>query len=373
MGEACQSCGVPVPLSAPSARSPRPLPEVPLAVEEVAPGLYRMEIAIRNAPGKVNLFVERGPHGVLVIDAASDYPEARVALAAGFRQIGLALTDVTDIVISHLHIDHYGMAGWLAELSGAPVWIHEAGGFELWRHWNPKEAGERMAAFAVTHGASAEVAARITALDDWRYLLTLPGEFRQLVHGQTRTWANRTWEIIFTPGHAAGHICLWSEADKLLVGGDQLLAAGYAAVRWFSDELADPLGAYLRGVRALARLSPAALLPGHGPVVADAAALARATEKHHQRYAAGLLRLLDKPHSAMELVTAVHGEISDFRLRVVLTEVVASLRYLEIQGKVVSMLHECVIYFGKKGSDQREWAWGPVLDTRGIPADKNTA
>ena len=132
-------------------------------MEKVAPGLYRMEIAIRNAPGTVNLFVERGPHGVLVIDAASDYPEARVALAEGFRQIGLALTDVTHIVISHLHVDHYGMAGWLAELSGAPVWVHEAGGFELWRHWNPKEAGERMSGFAVMHGASPEVAARITA------------------------------------------------------------------------------------------------------------------------------------------------------------------------------------------------------------------
>jgi len=332
-----------------------------------------MEIAIRNAPGKVNLFVEHGPHGILVIDAASDYPEARVALADGFRQISLALTDVTDIVISHLHVDHYGMAGWLAELSGAPVWIHEAGGFELWRHWNPREASERMAAFAETHGAPAQVAARISALDDWRYLLTLPSEFRQLVHGEKRNWAGRKWEVIFTPGHAAGHICLWSEEDKLLVGGDQLLAAGFAAVRWFSDELADPLGAYLRGVRALARLSPAVLLPGHGTVVADAVALARATEKHHRGVAARFLKLLDKPHSAMELVTAVYGDISDFRLRVVLTEVVASLRYLEIQGKAVSMLHDQVIYFGKTSSNKREWSWGPLLDTRGVPFVKKTA
>lgn len=331
-----------------------------------------MEIAIRNAPGKVNLFVERGPHGVLVIDAASDYPEARVALAEGFRQIGLALTDVTHIVISHLHVDHYGMAGWLAELSGAPVWVHEAGGFELWRHWNPKEAGERMSGFAVMHGASPEVAARITALDDWRYLLTLPKSFGQLVHGEKRAWAGRQWDVIFTPGHAAGHICLWSEADKLLVGGDQLLAKAFAAVRWFNDELGDPLGAYLRGVRALGTLSPVALLPGHGEVVADVAALVRATEEHHLGVAAGVLELLDKPRSAMEVVTALHGEISDFRLRVVLTEVAASLRYLEIQGEAVSMLHGRVMYFGKTGSAKREWAWGPTLETSGIPTEKNT-
>jgi glyoxylase-like metal-dependent hydrolase (beta-lactamase superfamily II) len=367
MGETCQTCTV----AAPSTRTQRPLSQVPLAVEEVCPGLFRIEIAIRNAPGKVNLFVERGPHGVLVIDAASDYPEARIALADGFKQIGLTLQDVTDIVISHLHIDHYGMAGWLSELSGAPVWIHEAGGFELWRHWNPSEAGERLVAFAAAHGASAERAVRISILDDWRYLLTLPKGFRQLVHGESRAWVGRNWKVIFTPGHAAGHICLWCEEDKVLVGGDQLLAAANAAVRWFNDELADPLGAYLRGLQGLAKLSPKLLLPGHGPVVTEVIALVRSTTKHHRTTIARLFDLLDQPRNAMQLVQAVYGELSDFRLRVVLTEVVACLRYLEIQGKAVSMLHGRVIHFGKATTDKRVWAWGPQLETGEFAAGQN--
>ncbi len=128
---------------------------------------------------------------VLVIDAAHD-AEA-IAAAAGGRR-------VVAILCTHAHNDHVDAAPALAQLTGAPVWLHEAD-LELWRQTHPQSTPDRW----IADGDAVEV-------------------------------AGVTGRVIHTPGHAPGAVCLYFPQLEALFSGDTLFHGGPGATgRSFSD------------------------------------------------------------------------------------------------------------------------------------------
>ena len=49
-----------------------------------------------------------------------------------------------------------------------------------------------------------------------------PVNVQYIYENEIISLGNTSWEVIFTPGHAPGHICLLNNADKILLGGDVL-------------------------------------------------------------------------------------------------------------------------------------------------------
>jgi glyoxylase-like metal-dependent hydrolase (beta-lactamase superfamily II) len=68
--------------------------------------------AIRHARGAV--LVECGPGSTLP------------ALQASLRSIGLSPSDISDVLLTHIHLDHGGSAGWWAR-QGATIHVHPVG------------------------------------------------------------------------------------------------------------------------------------------------------------------------------------------------------------------------------------------------------
>ena len=81
----------------------------------------------------------------------------------------------------------------------------------------------------------------------------------------------RTWEILHTPGHSPGHICIWSAEDGLLCSGDHLLKSISPPVTFERGFERDPMGSYLESLRLVELLEPALVLPGHGETFTDGA------------------------------------------------------------------------------------------------------
>lgn len=112
-----------------------------------------------------------------------------------------------------------------------------------------------------------------------------------LIDGQALVLGDSDWEVIATPGHTAGHVCLWQPEQRLLVAGDALSASD---VGWVNVAL-DGIGAAataLLSLQRIAALSPRIVLPAHGPLItapreAFTAALRRAQ------------RLVDDPDGAV--------------------------------------------------------------------------
>lgn len=99
------------------------------------------------------------------------------------------------------------------------------------------------------------------------------------------------WQVIRTPGHTPGHLCLWQPEERLLVVGDAL--SDYD-VGWVNVALDGPDAAAtaLASINRMAALGPRVVLPAHGPIPADATAALAGARRRAQR-------LVDDPDGAV--------------------------------------------------------------------------
>ena len=99
------------------------------------------------------------------------------------------------------------------------------------------------------------------------------------------------WQVIRTPGHTPGHLCLWQPDERLLIAGDAL--SDYD-VGWVNTALDGPSAAAtaLASLQRLVGLSPRMLIPAHGPIPADAASALTVALRRAQR-------LVDDPDGAV--------------------------------------------------------------------------
>jgi glyoxylase-like metal-dependent hydrolase (beta-lactamase superfamily II) len=161
-------------------------------------------------------------------------------------------------VITHAHTDHAGSSRRIASELGIPVWVG-AGDADV------VESGAPPAPF---DGPQAAVAERLT-----RFAGTPVA--RRLEEGDV---VGPGFVVLDTPGHSAGHISLWRDADRTLVCGDVVNTMSLVTTRPGLQEppqlfTADPALNRV-SIRRIAELEPALLLAGHGPPWRDPAALA---------------------------------------------------------------------------------------------------
>lgn len=112
-----------------------------------------------------------------------------------------------------------------------------------------------------------------------------------LTDGQVLWLGDAQWQVVATPGHTAGHLCLWQPDERLLILGDAL--SGYD-VGWVNLALdgAEAAATAVDSLQRLVNLAPRVLLPAHGPIPADTdTALATALRRAQ--------RLADDPQGAV--------------------------------------------------------------------------
>ena len=94
-------------------------------MNEVIPGIFHLPLPIPN-PGldHVNTYLVRADGEFLLIDTGWDTPEVFDSLKGQLTEIGVSFEDISRIVVTHIHVDHYGLAGRLKQLSQAEIALH---------------------------------------------------------------------------------------------------------------------------------------------------------------------------------------------------------------------------------------------------------
>ena len=91
-----------------SMSSVSPLPPV----ERVRPGLWSVPVPLPNSSLRyVYVYVFETDRGAYIIDAGWNTDEAFESLSAGLGEAGFAMSDVRGVLVTHIHPDHYGLAG----------------------------------------------------------------------------------------------------------------------------------------------------------------------------------------------------------------------------------------------------------------------
>jgi glyoxylase-like metal-dependent hydrolase (beta-lactamase superfamily II) len=307
-------------------------------------GILRIPVPIPfpQAGGPVNVYaVEDADGGIALFDAGLGSREAEAALQAGLAAAGRRFDEVTRIVVSHGHVDHYGGARTAVEKSGkdVPVHAHPADVpkmAESGPRW--KDLVPLYAAHFLRLGVPAEAMAGMEREEFGGFHLARRlHEVRPLPAGEVLRFRHLEAEVLHMPGHTPGLVCLWDARHRLFFSDDHLLekVSPNPLIDLGAGERWKPLVAYLESAGRMHALDVDLVLPGHGPAFGNhRQVIDRLVHFYGQRQARIRAALEKGPATAFEVARVLFPWARPKDLFLTLSEAVANLELLEARGEV---------------------------------------
>jgi glyoxylase-like metal-dependent hydrolase (beta-lactamase superfamily II) len=222
--------------------------------------------------------------GVHVVDPGWDTPANRRLLTDALAGFG---GPVRQVVVSHLHPDHLGLAGFLRDTTGAAVVLHAAEQHDVQAEWmtdllDPATVEAKLDEW----GVPAERRPELRRLDPSVQAEDAPAGADVVVrHGDRLDVPGWSLDVLHTPGHTRGSICLHDAERRLLLTGDTVLPTVYPGVGLGGEGGTNPIDDHLASLTALEPLD-VEVLPGHGFRFRGLAERVEAMRAHHLRRSA---------------------------------------------------------------------------------------
>lgn len=219
--------------------------------------------------------------GVHVIDPGTDSDENWARFVRALTELGTdGPSSVRTIIGTHLHPDHVGMAARLRDASGARLSMHRLERQALARHGvrtaDPVADGRRLADWGVPVGRRDELAQYVDRSPEGLGLAV----DAELADGEMLRLPGFRLEVMSTPGHTAGHLCLRDDHRNLLYTGDHVLPTVFPGLGLGGPTSSNPLADYLDSVERIRRYPDHEALPGHGYRFTGIADRAKASADH---------------------------------------------------------------------------------------------
>ncbi len=329
-------------------------PGVPLPI---APGVWRVRLPVPFPPNGTNAYLLHGAGQWCLIDTGLGTHASQTALDDALRALGISAVDLSALVLTHSHVDHIGSAAAIAAAmpATAPVILldHEAEHLRaLWAGTSGQDF-DRIATLQMLGGLSrteAELGLQSIRALVARVRVPPPERLHVVRDGDALPLAGRTWQVIWTPGHAVGHLCL--AHDGLVITGDHILPQISPNVSLTSLDHPDPIGEHLASLaRITALATPATLaLPGHGAEFIGLATRIDQLRAGHARrsaHALAALRAQTGPATALTITEAIfRGRLHTPEDRwLALGETLAHLEHLRAEGQVARADTAGVAYY----------------------------
>jgi len=316
-------------------------------VAEVAEGVHRMALplGIHGVP-TVSAYLIRGDRtadqgdtlvdcGIAAgVDDGDPGPDGTAAIAAALTAAGSSLERLERLLVTHAHIDHFGLAGEVVRRSGGELWMHRRTDLDLAKYAEPDDAIDRRMLMLADHGLyGPELTESSEGLRDWLPVMPSVGNPSRLLDGgELFPAGGRTWQVVHTPGHSPGHICLWNADERLLFSGDHLLQVVSPPVTFERGFEPDPMGSYLDSLDRVRDLAPELVLPGHGTPFRDGARRAESIAAAKRRRLTQVRELVEeRPRTVVELTLELFGpaQLTGSQRHFVTAEILAYLAYHE--------------------------------------------
>jgi glyoxylase-like metal-dependent hydrolase (beta-lactamase superfamily II) len=308
----------------------------------LADGVGWARLPIPGSLRHINIWILEDGDGVALVDTGLDIAPCRDAWDALFEG-PLAGRTITRVICTHFHPDHLGLAGWLTERFGVPLWMTR--GEWLFGRMLASDVRDSPPPEAVAYWRAAgweETRIEAEAAKGWgrfsSVVSPIPVSYVRMEEGDRHRVGAREWRVLIGSGHCPEHACLIDDETGLMIAGDQVLPRITSNVSLsLSEPEADPLGEWLASIAKLKNLPDSLLvLPSHGePFTGLHARLDTLANGHRDRLDA-LHAKLDEPRRAVDCFGTLFARaIEDNMLGLATGEALAHLRRLEVEGRAV--------------------------------------
>ena len=322
-------------------------------MKEVFPDLFQLRVPLPiPALRHLNAYLIRTEGQYVLIDTGVGTDRAFGELSRQLAEIGVKPESLTDILVTHFHIDHVGLIPRLRKLSGARLIVSAktVEAVQLVRETQESYWENLMNMYKVA-GVPAELVKRM--------LKATPGYLSQSVYeelarpsralkdGEKTSIGKFSFQAVWTPGHSPGHMCLYEPRLRLLIAGDHLLPTITPHVTQWSRE-SYALTDYLDSLEKIGKLDVDVVLPAHEDLFQDHRKRISELQEHHRLRATEMLSEIQKQElTAFQIASRIHWDIEYaswdrfplFQKFLAVGETLAHLEFLEKQGQVRKNIH----------------------------------
>jgi glyoxylase-like metal-dependent hydrolase (beta-lactamase superfamily II) len=319
-------------------------------------GIHRLAIPTPFQVGRVNAYlIEDSP--LTLVDSGPNSGKALDELEQALAARGHAIEEIELLVITHQHIDHFGLASILARRSGAEVaalqgLVPYLGNFREAAELDDRFAEQTM----LLHGIPADIVTALRAVSaSFRAWGSAVEVTRSLRDGEELKLRDRTLRVLHRPGHSPSDTVLHDEAlsialvaDHLIkhISSNPLIARPLAAEPDFTGPRPRALVDYIASLRRTRAQDLSLVLPGHGEPIADHAALIDKRLRMHDRRAEKIHGLIaTEPRTAHEIALQLWGNVAVTQAYLTLSEVLGHVDLLLADGRVVEQESDGVVRF----------------------------
>ncbi|MHB8317726.1 MAG: MBL fold metallo-hydrolase [Acidimicrobiales bacterium] len=313
-------------------------------VERVRPGVWSIPVPIPDNPLRyVLVYLFELDDGIALVDAGWNTEAAWSALNEGIAMAGGSMSDVRAVVVTHIHPDHYGLAGRIREACGAWIGLHPLDAALLkGRYLDMDELVERMSHLLRVSGVPEEKLPDLSrASMEIRAVVSMAEPDVLIEDGAKIEFPGWDLEAIWTPGHSPGHICLYSDRQEFLLSGDHVLPRITPNISFHTQQAGDPLGNYLESLTRVDALKVEEVFPAHEYRFSGHHERIAEIVRHHESRLDAIYEILtDRPGASVwEITTSLRwsrpwDEIPSFMQRAANGETLAHLVVLEARHRV---------------------------------------
>ncbi|ABL89026.1 beta-lactamase domain protein [Pyrobaculum islandicum DSM 4184] len=296
--------------------------------------------------GHINVYVFRCSDGYVLIDAGLATYDAALALIRGLKSLGVKLSEISKVFITHLHADHITLVQFLSEVASPDFYIGKEElrdtitSFdefinkyidEYKRHGVPADILE---AFLKLHPMSRF---RKAYEDIWKLNWKGVGDGEKVGCGLEAVW---------TPGHTPGHTVYVTKFG--IFTGDHVLPKITPNISWYPRPGFNPLKEYLSSLKKVDLKTRG--FPAHGDEIPNLSARVSELLKHHERRLNEILKVLQEPLTTYQVAKRISWDAGAFdqfnayNKIFAIGEALSHLIYLEEAG-VIRRVEKEVVYW----------------------------
>jgi glyoxylase-like metal-dependent hydrolase (beta-lactamase superfamily II) len=313
-------------------------------ITQVADDIFQVRLPLPFALNIVNCYLIRGDDGWTMLDTGLNTMQAQAAWETAFESLGITLLTINQIILTHVHPDHFGMAGWFqarAAQQGAvlPVRLspREAELARLLWGGEGKQArafDQFLAACSLPDEMTNTVVDSLADTTD--KTLPHPTQVETLNPGDTIWIGKREFTMIHAPGHSDGQLIFYDPADQLMLSGDHVLMKITPNIGLWPDTEPDPLGRFLDSLRSLEKIDVRLALPGHKALITDWRGRVSELLQHHNARLQHTLAAIEGGTTVYAASLKVFNSLTftPHEWRFAMVETLAHLEYLRLRGQL---------------------------------------
>lgn len=263
-------------------------------IKKLQDGVYCKIIPLRGNPLKsINIYMVKSKGEAMIVDTGFNTEEIRKEMMDYINDMEIDLSK-TKLFLTHLHSDHTGLGSWFSEELGVEVYMGDVD-YKMMNDMADANSPRWKDVMETTHMQGLdEDELKIDDHPGFKYRPKKKFPYTSLNPGDALTVGDFKFVGVDFSGHTPGMVGLYEKDKKILFCGDHLLKKITPNITFWSFEVGDSLGRYLKNIEKVKDMEIDHLYSSHRELITDISGRIEELKLHHKHRVGEALKTLEE-------------------------------------------------------------------------------